>query len=588
MSLLNKASLIQIPSGYKDGTLYSAKPTNGDGDFTFSRGSNLAATRVNSEGLIEKGRENLFFASDTSDSTAGRAIRGSSTTIKGVSGFLYSDDAGNPNINKSIAGYSTGFATFSIYVDTTNANTIQLNFAIDGSAINGTQAKFNATTKTWNSIVENTSYVSSGSTQLNFEDLGDNVFRLSIGANFTPSGSTYLPVVYFGTGNTNVAIGGGQVEKGLVATDYIETTTTTAQAGILEDMPRLDYSGGATCPSLILESQRSNAMANSEYFGGYNIAQMTLEHNYAISPEGVQNATRLIENTAGGTAHSVSIATPTTATEHGWSVYAKPNGRDYIYLYVGSGVGQGKIFDIANGAIGSNVGSAPNDTKIEDAGNGWYRCTIFVNGIAGSPTPTIGLANSLTSFTYTGDGTSGVFIYGAMLEAGSYPTSYIPTYGSSVTRSKDVANDLSAADLIGNDEGVIFIDVQMPSVIESNTTFSIGGGTSTEYAQIEIRTDLTINWRYRLGGTDYINANVGSYVAGDRLKIAFAYKNNDSVLYKNGSSIATDTGSVATNSWDEVRFSNFAGTGNLNASVNQTLLFKTRLSNDELAALTTI
>jgi len=244
MSLLNKASLIQIPSGYKDGTLYSAKPTNGDGDFTFSRGSNLAATRVNSEGLIEKGRENLFFASDTSDSTAGRAIRGSSTTIKGVSGFLYSDDAGNPNINKSIAGYSTGFATFSIYVDTTNANTIQLNFAIDGSAINGTQAKFNATTKTWSNLIENTSYVSSGSTQLSFEDLGDNVFRLSIGANFTPSGSTYLPVVYFGTGNTNVAIGGGQVERSLVATDYIETTTTTAQAGILEDMPRLDYRVG--------------------------------------------------------------------------------------------------------------------------------------------------------------------------------------------------------------------------------------------------------------------------------------------------------------------------------------------------------
>ena len=64
MSLLNKASLIQIPSGYKDGTLYSAKPINGDGDFTFSRGSNLAATRVNSEGLIEKGRENLALSSN--------------------------------------------------------------------------------------------------------------------------------------------------------------------------------------------------------------------------------------------------------------------------------------------------------------------------------------------------------------------------------------------------------------------------------------------------------------------------------------------------------------------------------------------
>jgi len=52
----NDASLVMIPSGYKDGTLYSVKPTNGDGDFTFTRGSNLAATRVNSEGLIEKGR----------------------------------------------------------------------------------------------------------------------------------------------------------------------------------------------------------------------------------------------------------------------------------------------------------------------------------------------------------------------------------------------------------------------------------------------------------------------------------------------------------------------------------------------------
>jgi len=73
MSLLNKASLIQIPSGYKDGTLYSAKPTNGDGDFTFSRGSNLAATRVNSEGLIEKGRENaILHSNDFSDSSWGR------------------------------------------------------------------------------------------------------------------------------------------------------------------------------------------------------------------------------------------------------------------------------------------------------------------------------------------------------------------------------------------------------------------------------------------------------------------------------------------------------------------------------------
>ena len=90
MSLLNKASLIQIPSGYKDGTLYSAKPTNGDGDFTFSRGSNLAATRVNSEGLIEKGRENLLLQSSQFDTTWSK---NNATLTSGQSGYDGSSDA---------------------------------------------------------------------------------------------------------------------------------------------------------------------------------------------------------------------------------------------------------------------------------------------------------------------------------------------------------------------------------------------------------------------------------------------------------------------------------------------------------------
>jgi hypothetical protein len=60
MSLYKDASLVMIPSAYKDGKLYSIRPTDGSGDFTFSRGSNLAATRVDVNGLIEKGRENLL------------------------------------------------------------------------------------------------------------------------------------------------------------------------------------------------------------------------------------------------------------------------------------------------------------------------------------------------------------------------------------------------------------------------------------------------------------------------------------------------------------------------------------------------
>ena len=135
MSLLNKASLIQIPSGYKDGTLYSAKPTNGDGDFTFSRGSNLAATRVNSEGLIEKGRENLSLYSQTGaswgssnvsiDSTNAADFLGGNDAVTytangGGAAFVFSDN----NISITSGNVYTG----SIYVKNVDADYVQLTF----------------------------------------------------------------------------------------------------------------------------------------------------------------------------------------------------------------------------------------------------------------------------------------------------------------------------------------------------------------------------------------------------------------------------------------------------------------------------
>ena len=71
MSFYDDASLVFLPSGGagKDTKAYSIKPTDGSGDFTFSRGGNLTATRIDSNGLIEKGRENLLLQSNQFDTT---------------------------------------------------------------------------------------------------------------------------------------------------------------------------------------------------------------------------------------------------------------------------------------------------------------------------------------------------------------------------------------------------------------------------------------------------------------------------------------------------------------------------------------
>jgi hypothetical protein len=91
MSLFDDASLAMIPSAYKDGKLYSIKPTDGSGDFTFTRGSNLAATRVDENGLIEKGRENLLLQS--SNFSEADWVKSNVTIASGFEGYDGTNDA---------------------------------------------------------------------------------------------------------------------------------------------------------------------------------------------------------------------------------------------------------------------------------------------------------------------------------------------------------------------------------------------------------------------------------------------------------------------------------------------------------------
>ena len=348
--------------------------------------------------------------------------------------------------------------------------------------------------------------------------------------------------------------------------------TVVNQSGLIETVgsgiPRIDFLGN-TKGALLLEPSRTNLITYSEDFSQaiWNKTGLTVSSNQIISPDGSLNADEI--NITGANAHflfeNISV---NASTNYVLTFYAKKGtATDVSY----------SIYDNTNGA--DIIASTSYYSQISNTN--WSRITVEFTTPSG--------CTSVRPYPLRdGSSTGTVYIWGAQLEAGSYATSYIPTSGSAVTKVAESCAQTAPDGVIGQTEGVIFLDIQMPSAIQSSTTFSIGGGSSGEYAQLEIRSDLSINWRYRQGNVDYINANVGSYVGGDRLKLAFAYKNGDSVLYKNGVSIATDTGSISSNSWNNVYFSNFAGTGKLNADVNQTSLYNTRLSNAELQALTTI
>jgi len=388
------------------------------------------------------------------------------------------------------------------------------------------------------------------------------------------------------------------------------SATVVNKAGLIETVgsgePRIDFSNDAK-GALLLEPTRNNLIPYSEDFSNSiwtNTGAATSVNPTAdLSPDGNLTGNEFNEGTSSGRRGVFEDISVSANQSYTLSVFVKKGTSNLFRIVIAENVNSSNWtalqVDLSDNSLttenGSNNSFTDISSSISDSDyNGYYRLTLTAKHttvtslrlLFNMAQSAIASSNSYGRADYTGTNKT-VFVWGCQLESNSsYATSYIPTQGGIVTRNSDSCSQTVPSGVIGQTEGVIFLDVKMPSAIQSNTTFSIGGGTNGEYAQLEIRSDLSINWRYRQGDTDYINANVGSYVGGDRLKIAFAYKSGSSILYKNGVSIATDNGSIGSNSWNNVYFANYAGTGNLNADVNQLSLYNTRLSNAELQALT--
>jgi len=570
-----------VPDAPIDGKLPSVKPEDRSGDFTFSRGSNLAATRINKDGLIEKGRENLLLQSnqfDTSwtDSGANVSLTSGQSGYDGSNGAWLLDldyTGGDAYLRqeKSISGVNT----FSIYAKAGTTDGIYIEFA----AGNFPNIKAD---------LSNGSLISSnGTIDTNIQSIGSGWYRVSLSVNQSLVRVNVRAVNASGTNTTgNILIQDAQLEQGLVATEYIETTTAAVQKGILENLPRIDYSGGASCPSLLLEPSRTNLVTLSEYPEGYAAAfRGSFNTNAAISPQGVQNASLFTEDTTSNNTHFYAVTSLNwvAGTTYTISVYAKSNGRS-IVLAPGNPnvINFTTYFNLTTGEVGNSNAS---NASIENVGNGWYRCSVTQTALTTSGTNILIPAwdEEEWNYIYTGNGVSGFYSYGHQLETGSYPTSYIPTYGSSVTRS---APFLSKHDLTDSSSQTLFIEC-------GKTGYAGGGGEIIFEKTNPVAAIFRIYLEVDNSGTD--NSKV-------RFRIESPATNNDYNLgnkdeYKKiALSIDGDTAKFFGNG---VLLGQFSVTSTVLEQLNvrmqsskystkQLILFPTALTDDECIALTTI
>ena len=352
------------------------------------------------------------------------------------------------------------------------------------------------------------------------------------------------------------------------------SATRVNEKGLIEDvtdtnLPRIDYTNGEG--SLLLEPQSTNLITYSEdlnqIFTNKSTSgdgSFTVTPNYGISPSGTNTATRIQLSASFGSYADVAHLTSSLNGTYTYSVYIKSlSGTPTMYL-------------IYNGS------SSIIQTISED----WVRYT-FTFTHSGSVIPRF--------LIEPGGGTStsaDILVWGAQLEALSYPTSYIPTEGSTVTRLADVCNNAGSSDLINSEEGTLYAEISALADDQTHRYISISDGTNSN--RIIIRyvsgSSNSLGMFAKIGNVTQVSQSITTDITVNT-KVAVKYKLNDYALWVDGVEVKIDTSASVppAGTFNRLNFSSGTGVDSFfEGNVKCVAVFKEALSDTELQKLTTI
>ena len=602
MALIDKASLLMVPSTYEAGKLYNVLPSGnrapdnkgGAGydqtraDFDFDRGSNAAATRINSSGLIEKYRENVLLQSNSFGTTWSNLSSSETSGQEGYDGttnaWLLTTTGAGGRLDQSVS--LSGVQSFNIYA---KANTFDFLFLL-GLGASDRRANFDLT----NGVVATTQNLIDSS----IESIGNGWYRCSITYNDTISGVRVLGLQadnnFTGTSGS-IYIQNAQLETSLVATDYLNSTSVTAKAGVLIDLPRINFDANGENGALLLEPSRQQLLPQSEYFGAWDNTTypITISTNAIASPSGFIDAALLTPN-SGNNRHALKETISCSATTYTLSAFYKKDNAQYVQLSDG-GDNDWHIVtaDLNNGTITNETNATGT---IEPYANDWYRITCtFTRTSASTIQAFLGASptdsnSGLPSFDNTSLTTHA---FGAMLEAGSYATSYIPNHGTSggVTRAADSCLGAGDVNTFNSSEGVLYTEISALENDQTNRAICIYKDSSLDNIIVIQYSSISQNIRYlyRQGVTSIADIN---FVVSDITsvhKIAGSWENNNFRLFVDGIKVGEQlSGNVApANTFITLGFNRPDGQ-TFFGNAKQVAVFNEALSDSELATLTTL
>lgn len=507
----------------------------------------------------------------------------------------------------------TGMLTFSCYAKAATRNWLRLTVGDSNDSIN---AWFNLSTQTVYTTTNGTGVLTSAT----MVDAGNGWWRCVLIGNPSTSVLTVKEAIigpadaagtitYQGTDNY-LYIYGSQLESRDVVTPYVETTSTPVSVSFMRlvtannNIPRIDYNPVThECKGLLIEEARTNIVTYSQKFDQWVLLSLTLKNNLQIAPDGTLTAAKIIETTGGGGKQiyqGTGFYSGVSGTTYTFSIYAKADTRRYLTINSNNalfGSQDYAIYDLVEGKI-TQVGSS-GTSSIVNCGNGWYRCIrsvpctstgAFAVYFGMSLLPTAGRAPA-----YTGDGVSGLYIWGAQVETGEFATNYIPTNGSQGTRAEDSAiisgNDFSS--WFSNTEGTICVDWYMERAISGNRgPFWFNDGNTFRGIGMYHYSDSTIGVQYRTATSAAATPVHGGISYPSLIRGILTYTPDLIARSINGGGVAeADATAVDTFIPNQVRLGYYYASGNnlgsLTGYIKKFQYYPKRLSNESIKSLST-
>ena len=568
-----------------------------DPRITFSRAS--AATYYDGK-TVAKAEENLLLQSQTFDGANWLKLNATVTADAGVApdGTSTADKIAETAATgfhgpiQPLTGYVGQTVTFSVYLKAVERTWALVWFDADSAG-----AYYDLSTGALGTV-------SAGVTASPGVAVGNGWYRCAITRTITSGASPRVftatgnnTVNYAGTDGSGILIWGAQLEQRSQVTAYTPTTTQpitnyipvlqTAPTGV----PRFDHNPvTGESLGLLIEEQRTNLLTYSEQFGNaaFTKAFASVQNNEVVAPDGTFTADKMIESVGVSTHFVSSITTLSAGGTYTLSVYAKAAGRNTLSLqFVNGSAGTNCFFDLASGTNTANntfggYGGSVGTPTITHVGNGWYRCSTTVT-IDSTAVQSIRIGTTASN----GDGYSGLYIWGAQIEAGTFPTSYIKTEASQVTRAADSAAMTGAnfSSWYRQDEGTVFCESESAGYNATNIT-----ATSVAFH------DGTINNRIRLAHAGNVRFNVAvngvdstgltnAYKNGTMVKNAACYK-VDNFAYASAGQVAQTDNSGVVPVVNQMGIGGWLTGRDNNGHIKRIAYYPKRLTDAQLQALT--